>query len=111
MSEMRDYSRQRKRSYAQYRKLLIALKSLFESDILEDSEYETTRKRIDEHYHEVKKQRIANRPPPVRQRGRPLKAQTSCRKPGCGKPAVNGYCSIDHAPLGNLWLKLAGGKK
>ncbi len=66
------------------------------------SEYTTRRRAIEALYREMKKERIRSKPKTAKAVGRPKSeapAPIKCRRDGCEKIAVNGYCSSDHAPL------------
>lgn len=104
---MKAYSRSRVTIHRRYKRLLSALACLFEAKIIAKSEYVKRKKRIDALYVSMKEARKRKRPVGMRPVGRPPAIPTpitKCRRAGCDRPAENGYCSREHAPLASYGL-------
>lgn len=80
--------------------MIASLACLCECKIIAEEEARERREMIDALIAEMKLDLKTNRPSGIRPVGRPKPAQDKkCRHPGCSKPAANGYCSREHAPL------------
>jgi hypothetical protein len=97
MDEKKEYARQRWTIHHQYRNLLASLTRLFEGKIIAKLQYERLRRRVDEQYEQLKRERLLARRPGGRPRTRVLK---KCRKLTCEQMTYDGYCCREHAPLG-----------
>lgn len=116
MDELKEYSKSRHTARRKYSRLVWALTCLVEAGVMKPSEAAIRRVRVDALYARLMKERRKTRPKEVRAAGRPgdpERASGLCRKPGCELPAVNGYCSVEHAPLAHILHKVpvtAGGE-
>jgi hypothetical protein len=109
VDELNGYSRRRIAIHRQHRRLLAALDCLIEAKIIPKSEYKSRKKRIAAELERAQAKLKASRPKSAPSVGRPPnQIIVKCRKPGCDKPAVNGYCSAEHAPLAFYGLPQPG---
>lgn len=100
--KLKEYERIRVNVRRKNERLLKSLRQLNEAGIIESEELERFRRKVAEFFEAAKARRLAQRPVEHRKPGpAPRLPSLKCRRPGCDKPAKNGYCSREHAPLGN----------